>query len=550
MTPQQTPTSTPPSKLGKFQSFVQQVQQKFGQRAKELGEARASGQGIASTALQAVGQTAGLLAQDVPGAAVSTFTPEPVKDLGLKVIKSAAEPFAPAIQKGTELYGGFRERNPELARNLEASLNIASLVPVGGGAKIGAEAVEAGAKTVARGAARTAESVVSSPVVQGVVQGTKNIAQRPGRIIERAGEKVAQKAAERAAVNKTPILEKVFETGVDENVIRNIAGVDKTTPQGKDIIRGYKEVLDTAKTNETRMGSKKRLEIPAGERLIKQFELVDNKRKAVGEEIGERVKALSRDKNVDVSDSLGTVRTVFEENGIGFADDGSIVIPRGSFTSKQRTLIKELWDEISDGGETRSARQVYDLDRLLSTLQRESRFDGLDTVFLALPDGEERNVFSFLRDVFSSKLESVDPLIRELNPDYKKWRDLVDGLEDTLVREIDLKSLSKADRARFTPATLRRITSEAVSQGKFEAIAELLDDAARTLGYEGASPRDILEFATEMRKFYKGSVPKTGFQGIMSEGLLGAPGKLLEAGAPNIADQRKALEELIDALQD
>ncbi len=591
------PSSTPdvsqatPRQAG-LGGFIQEVQEKFGKRANDLGEARASGQSKMSTALQAVGQTAGFVG-DAAFAGVKAVTPQPVEDFASGAFKAVAEPvlstdFAQDVMGG---YEKFKQANPEAARNLEASLNIASLIPVGaagaGAAKAGQVGFK-GAKTlmspggiakaakgtmdiankvtrpVAKGLGTTAKTLGSpvtktigavaegvsqaSPTAKGLIEGAKNLAQRPGRIIERGVEAVTEKANQADAVKNMPILQKVFEAGVPENVVKAVSTVDKATPEGSDILKAYKEIVDIAKNNETRLGTKKRLEMPIGDRLVKQYELLEAKRKDVGKAIGEKVKELSRVADIDVTDTFDEIKAVLADNGMKITKEGKLVIPPGQLTPKQRNLVKELWDEVSGAGMTRSPRNLYDLDRTLSNLQREARFDGLDNVFLELPGGEERNVFGFFRDVFSNKLEQLDPSIKELNPEYKRLRDLADGVEETLIRETDLKALSGSDKAKFTPSTLRRITSEAVSQGKYEGIADLLDDVARELGYSGASPKELLDFSNAMKDIYGGSIPATGFQGILEGGLMNVPGNLMKAGAPNIKDQQKALEDLLDAL--
>ena len=75
-----------------------------------------------------------------------------------------------------------------------------------------------------------------------------------------------------------------------------------------------------------------------------------------------------------------------------------------------------------------------------------------------------------------------------------------------------------------------------------------MDETARALGYKGANPADLIDFAEELRKIYPETIPPTGFQGGIRTSISGFIEKVAELGAPGAKDQQKALRELIDAL--
>lgn len=107
------------------------------------------------TGIRTVGSAAGLVG-DVFGAGLNKVTPEPVKSKLSEVTQSIAE--TEPAQKMISSYLSFRDKHPEAAKDLEASVNILSLFPIGKGTqlagkgiKAGAEAVETGAKTAIRG---------------------------------------------------------------------------------------------------------------------------------------------------------------------------------------------------------------------------------------------------------------------------------------------------------------------------------------------------------------------------------------------------------------
>ena len=75
-----------------------------------------------------------------------------------------------------------------------------------------------------------------------------------------------------------------------------------------------------------------------------------------------------------------------------------------------------------------------------------------------------------------------------------------------------------------------------------------MDKYSRGLGYKGASPKDVAEFAQEMRKLFPETIPKTGFSGGIKTGLGDLIETVSKAGTPNYADRQKALRNLLDSL--
>jgi len=120
-----------------------------------LGKTIDSKQGIGSGFLQAVGEGAGFIG-DVGFEAVKAVTPEPIKEALGGAVEAVAgtEP----VQKGVEAYGQFKEQNPELAGNIEAVGNIATVIP---GVGVGAKGVKEGAKAVAKGAKIAGEATAT-----------------------------------------------------------------------------------------------------------------------------------------------------------------------------------------------------------------------------------------------------------------------------------------------------------------------------------------------------------------------------------------------------
>ena len=99
-------------------------------------------QGLASTVLQTAGQGAGL-GLDIAGRAISAITPDVVEKPVMGAIGSVAGAVAKTqpVQDVAKAYDAWKKQHPEAARNLEATANIASFLPIGVGVIRGAKAV-------------------------------------------------------------------------------------------------------------------------------------------------------------------------------------------------------------------------------------------------------------------------------------------------------------------------------------------------------------------------------------------------------------------------
>jgi len=162
-------------------------------------------QGLGSTVLQIGGQGAGLIG-DITGAglvlggrAISALTPDAIekpvvdaaKGVGVSILKTpAGQAGLAAIEKGTEFYNQWKAKDPVNAANLEAVVNIASLLPIGKGARAGKTAlastgVDDVAKGLGKAARESAEASVArtlNPTTIATKQTTQNIA---GELVDR-----------------------------------------------------------------------------------------------------------------------------------------------------------------------------------------------------------------------------------------------------------------------------------------------------------------------------------------------------------------------------
>lgn len=101
------------------------------------------------TALRTVGQVAGGIT-DVLGAGLEAITPESVKQIGRETVgywtkTPIGQMGLNALREGVEAWGLFKKSYPEVAKDIEATANIAMLVPWGKGGQVAGKVAKEGA---------------------------------------------------------------------------------------------------------------------------------------------------------------------------------------------------------------------------------------------------------------------------------------------------------------------------------------------------------------------------------------------------------------------
>jgi hypothetical protein len=388
---------------------------------------------------------------------------------------------------------------------------------------------------------------LSTPV-KAIGQTGSELAERVPRAIERVKESANEAVLRSARIKEsTPEVANAIKSKLDDRIINTIAEVDEPTR------KAFKQVVEIAEETPKSIGLKKQPSIVSGELASKQFEVINKQKQKIGKDLGEKVKELSKTEKVNMADGFRELDDTLASQGIQlqYTKKGVKLDFSGTkYTPAERTKIQELYNLASEGGANLSPSSIHGKDQLFSKLQREATMEGVGKIMVDTPDGT-KSLFSVFRDVFSKNLEDVSPEIRELNKKYRNLALVVEDIEDSILRTPNFNITKTADPAEFAKVNLRRIFGEAQSSPVFEAIADQMDALARQLGYADASPKQVAEFAQELRKLYPESIPKAGFTGGISTGVKGALGSAIEAtmkaGAPNLKDQRKALIELLES---
>jgi len=374
----------------------------------------------------------------------------------------------------------------------------------------------------------------------GVRQMGTELAERVPLAITRAGEAV-ETAAQKAEKIKTapPAVGQAIKSGIDDVVIDAVQQADEPT------LNAYRQMIEIAEQPRTGLRPATRPASVAGESVTEQYKILDKARNDIGQQIGDAVDQLSKQKgSVDVLPEQRMARDLLRQNGISPDVSGKLNFSGSALTPKQRTLVQDLY-QLATQSEQLTPRQIYNYDKLFSQLQREARFDNLDTIFLKTPQGDV-NIFRAFRNIYANKLDNVAPEIAPLNKQYAGLRNLQDDIESSIVKRGNFESNKGVDPSEFAQTNLRRIFSEAQSAADYRALADKLDAFARQEGYKGANPQDLAGFAERLKSIYPDTVPETSLRGGISTSIRDIIGKVGEIGKPGVEDQQKALRKLLE----
>jgi hypothetical protein len=119
-------------------------------------------QSVGEDFLQLAGQTAGAAGDIISNVAKTTYKALPdsiekpitdtAKDIGVGILQTPiGQEAVTALQGGMEMYNDFKTKNPRAAANIEAVLNIGSIIPVTKGAQVAGKTAVATTKLVGEG---------------------------------------------------------------------------------------------------------------------------------------------------------------------------------------------------------------------------------------------------------------------------------------------------------------------------------------------------------------------------------------------------------------
>jgi len=413
----------------------------------------------------------------------------------------------------------------------------------GAGALVGAlrKPAQAGVTAIADEATT---ALPKSETLSGITQSGKELAERVPRFIGKTTDSIRE-AGTRAQRIRTspPVVQQAIKNGLPDPLIEPVVQANPVTK------KAFGRVLDIADTPKTTLGQKSNPAIVGGELAGKQYEVIETQRKVIGEALNDATKKLSKDATVDMVPAysqldavLGELRITPVYNAKGVTLDFS----KSKLTQKQRTVVQDLYEKATEGGNNLSPLEIREKDQLFSAIQREARSDAVQDVIFETAEGKT-DLFRAFRDVYSNELDQLSPEIRNLNSKYRNVATLLDDIENSIFKTPNFEITKSTDPSEFAKVNLRRIFGEAQSSPAYEAIADEMDAISRQLGYADASPKEVAAFAQEIRALYPESIPSGGFRGGISSGIRDITGALMEAGKADQTDQRVALRALLEA---
>lgn len=528
--------------LGIGKDIAESSQKRADNISETLDASKKGEQDMWSTSNQVVGQLAGAGADAIgalfKGVGNVFLSDEDEKGVtkffqeqGTKVLEN------PQVQKIIE---GYKAMTPEEQRNLDALGGLTSLLTnfVGGealarGTNLAKTGITGAVDATTTGIKKTTGAVVDTVKnvsESGIAQTGKELVERVPRALGRVKENIAEAGVRAEKIkNATPAVQEAIKSNLDNVIIDSVVQADDATKQA------YKKVVEIAERPKT-IGKVENPAIVGGDIASEQADLIFKQKKNIGAKIGEEIGKLSTKSKISIDDTINEVKTVVNS-----------VLKNLEYSPAQKVKVKSLLNLINKAGKKLTPKQIQEMDRLFSKLQREAKFEGVEDIMVKVGD-KTKNLYSVMRDIYSNKLSSLSPTIKKLNNQYRKVSNIVEDIEDSIFKTPNYNIIKSVDPAEFAKVNLRRIFGEAGSSPVFEAIADMMDKTARGLGYSGATPKQVAAFAEYIRKLYPETIPKTGFQGGIKMGVSDILENISKVGAPNIKDQQNALRKLLESL--
>ena len=142
------------------------------------------GSGILQVAGQAAGGVGDIAGRAI-GAGLSRITPDVIEEPVKKAIGAIIG--SEAVQDVAKVYGGFKEQNPEAARNLESAINLITAIGAPKGLKAGGAGVRATTKPIG-----AAGRVIEESGTRKLLKDRESFAQRLVRPIESKSSRLAE----------------------------------------------------------------------------------------------------------------------------------------------------------------------------------------------------------------------------------------------------------------------------------------------------------------------------------------------------------------------
>lgn len=359
------PPSPPKTEVQKkLDQLTGGIAERFKERQQQSMDIELSDQNLGSKILQQVGTGAGLVG-DVGFEALKTATPEFIKEPIKGAIGAIAQ--TEPVQKGVEMYGQFKEENPELAGNLEAVGNIASVVPM-----VGVPAK--GAQLAAKAGKEGVEAVVD---------------------VAKQGGKVAKETIETAFTPTEASVNKYITDSFNKSIKPSLAGKDTLAKSN----RFQNQALDAVKTIADNKDNLKYI-TPDGDEIVglpqnlRQFsESIDQTKKTIYDEYTNLAKqAGEAGAEINLGNTAKELDAVIENKALQISNPEAV------------EYAKKIKERLADGGSVDATTAEQIIKNYNSSLESFYRNPSYETASRAAIDA---SVVNNIRKDLDSVIESL-----------------------------------------------------------------------------------------------------------------------------------------------
>ena len=237
-----------PKEPGFFENVKNIIKDRSGKLSEGYSEQMQGKQSFGESALQTLGQTAGAIgdiafqgAKSLVKKVTPDFIEKPVvekaKEIGKNILETEiGQAGLNAAKAGVDAYREWKKENPRFARNLESATNIASLIPIGKGAKVVGEAGEKAVVGAAKATGKAIEGTGKGVGAVGKFAASQFTGLEPKTITQIIDNPKAFAKGEIESLNRGSLAQKVKE------------GIDTRLDDLSDLGKGYNAIRESKQT--------------------------------------------------------------------------------------------------------------------------------------------------------------------------------------------------------------------------------------------------------------------------------------------------------------
>lgn len=440
-----------------------------------------------------------------------------------------------ALQAGNESYQAYKVSNPEGAKDLEAIMDIANVVP----AVKAAGAVGKGAVKVAeiggKGVLKVADSAIDTvtPVVSTIKEVVSPITNIPSNIKTNASQKLASIAE--VKVLPTETAKRAAQSGIDIQDVRVIPNL-LSSPKSQELITAVKNLANGVEGADP-VGV-------VGNLTTQAFKNLTTKAKTVGGELGTVAKNIG---NVDAGavtqsvinrlKKVSGLENLELENGILNFDNTTLA----NFPESIKAIANTFDTTINTAQKTANGSKLH--------MFRQGLFEDLGgkKKSLANLSATDENAINAIRGGIADAIEIASPEYKKLSTQYAKLTEPLNKLKKAL-KATD-PTITEADMDLAGGLLSRRVTSLAASNPQIRTLLRAVGNATgdKSLMENIVKTQDLYNI---LNKYYD-IAPKTGFQNLVKEGvgsdsIVGMAREAIKnVAGKSDAVRQKALEDLL-----